>query len=151
MHNEGGYGVTEKFENLLKILKETYDKNPFVTLLEMNFVKMEPGSAILEMPVVVGKHTNLHGIAHGGALASLADTAMGAVCATFDKKVVTLNMNMSYIKAALSCQTVRAVARVIHNGRSTMVVESEVLDKNGELLAKATGSFYVVGDFSGGI
>lgn len=144
-------GVTEKFEELLRILKETYDKNPFVTLLEMDFVRMEPGSVTLEMPVVVGKHTNLHGIAHGGALASLADTAMGAVCATFDKKVVTLNMNMSYIKAALSCQKVRAVARVIHNGRSTMVVESEVLDKNGELLAKASGNFYVVGDFSGGI
>ena len=76
---------------------------------------------------------------------------MGSVCATFDKKVVTLNMNMSYIKAALSCQTVRAVAHVLHNGRSTMVVEADLLDKNGELLAKASGTFYVVGDFSGSI
>lgn len=139
------------FENLEKLLRNTYNANPFVRLLQMKLVKFEPGFVILEMPIVKETHTNLHGIAHGGALASLADTAMGAVCATFDKKVVTLSMNMNYLKPAPAEELVRAVARTVHNGRSTVVAEAELLNCDDILLAKTSGTFFVVGNFSSGI
>lgn len=139
------------FEDLEKILRNIYNANPFVQLLQMKFVRFEPGSVILEMPIVKETHTNLHGIAHGGALASLADTAMGAVCATFNKKVVTLSMNMNYFKPAPAEEVVRAVARTVHNGRTTVVVEAELQNKDGVMLAKTSGTFFVVGNFSGGI
>jgi acyl-CoA thioesterase len=147
----GGHIAMIEFEALKKILQDSYDANPFALLLQMKLTEMEPGRVIVEMPVVEGKHTNLHGFAHGGALASLADTAMGAVCATYDKKVVTLNMSMNYIKPALAGGLVKAVARVVHNGRSTLVVEASLYDQTGILLAKSTATFYVVGNFYGSI
>lgn len=143
--------MADNFLNLKNILNRIYDANPFVQLLQMVITDMEPGLVTIEMPVVENKHTNLHGFAHGGALASLADTAMGTVCATFDKKVVTLNMSMNYIKPAIAGEIVKAVARVLHNGRSTLVVEAEMTDRAGVLLVKSTGTFYVVGNFSDSI
>ena len=139
------------FEDLEKTLRNIYNANPFVRLLQIKFVKFEPGLVILEMPIVKETHTNLHGIAHGGTLASLADTAMGVVCATFDKKVVTLNMNINYLKPAPAEESVRAVARTVHNGQSTVVAEAELLNRDGILLAKTSGTFFVVGNFSGSI
>jgi acyl-CoA thioesterase len=143
--------VSENFGDLKQILNRVYEANPFVQLLQMKITDMGPGLVTLQMPVVEDKHTNLHGFAHGGAEASLADTAMGLVCATFDKKVVTLNMSMNYLKPALAGELVKAVARVVHNGRTTLVVEADLLDQSGTLLAKSMGTFFVVGNFSGSI
>ena len=41
------------------------------------------------------------------------------------------------------------MGKVIHQGRNTMVVEAEICDGNGSLLAKARGTFFVVGKFEG--
>ena len=71
-------------------LRKIYSQNSFVNLLEMKLIHVEPGNAELTMPVNPTKHTNLYNVAHGGALASLADTAMGVACASLGRRVVTL-------------------------------------------------------------
>ncbi len=130
-------------ENLVTI----YDENPYIKLLDITIEHVEEGKVELCMPVVAGKHTNLYNIAHGGALASLADSAMGIACATTGKKVVTLEMNMNFIKGAAPQTTIRAIGQVIHNGKSTMVAESEIVDSQNHLLAKTRGTFFVIGMF----
>jgi len=77
-----------------------YKQNPYVNLLDINLEQLDEGYAELSMPIM-NKHTNLYNVAHGGALASLADTCMGVACATTGKKVVTLEMNMNFIKGAV--------------------------------------------------
>ena len=77
-------------EWLMEHLSTIYEKNPYLKLLDIHITKLEEGYTEMTMPIVADKHTNLYGIAHGGALASLADTIMGIACATVGKKVVTL-------------------------------------------------------------
>jgi 1,4-dihydroxy-2-naphthoyl-CoA hydrolase len=124
-----------------------YNRNPFIKLLDMEIVLMGKGSATLSMPVVLGKHTNIYQIAHGGAIASLADTAMGFACGTLNHKVVTAEMNINLMRAAKPGGLIYAHAKVIHHGKRTLVVEAEVVNEEDKLLAKSRGTFFVVGQF----
>ena len=75
------------------------------------------------------------------------DTAMGIACFTCDKGVVTLGMNMSFIRPVCEGR-IRAVGEVIHAGKHTMVCEGRVFDENGTLCLKSDGTFFVVRDFT---
>ena len=135
------------FSALHRYFKDVYRDNVFVKLLEMKLDHIEPGFAELTMPIDPLVHTNLYQMAHGGALASIADTTMGIACASLGRRVVTLELNMNFIKTAGPGTLVRAKGRVLHNGRRTLVVECDVLDGGGAVLIKARGTFYVVGQF----
>jgi acyl-CoA thioesterase len=139
--------MTEQLLLLKEHLSKIYDQNPYVRLLQMSIIEFEEGRATLSMPVIGDQHTNLFHVAHGGALASLADTAMGVACATTGKKVLTLEMNLNFIQAAEPQAAIRAIGSVVHNGSRTMVAETDILDGMGNLLVKARGTFFVVGKF----
>lgn len=136
-----------KQEQLKTHLYELYAHNPFVNLLQMKIEELGEGTVKLSMPVLADKHTNLYNMAHGGALASLADTAMGMACATTGKKVVTLDMNLNYIRGAECQEAIIATGTLIHNGRSTMVAEAEIVNSSRNLLVKARATFFVTGTF----
>lgn len=124
-----------------------YEQNPYINLLGIRITNLDEGQAELSMPVGAHAHTNLYNVAHGGALASLADTVMGIACATTGKRVVTLEMNINFIKSAIPQPEIKAVGKVVHNGKSTMVAEGEIVDGQNQLIAKARATFFVTGSF----
>ncbi len=134
-------------EWLMEHLSDIYDKNPYLKLLGMDIVKLEEGYAEISMPIIENKHTNLYNIAHGGAIASLADTIMGVACATVGKKVVTLEMNMNFIKAVPPQAAIRGIGKITHNGKSTMVAEGQLFDGENNLIGTSRGTFFVIGQF----
>jgi 1,4-dihydroxy-2-naphthoyl-CoA hydrolase len=138
--------VTDSVAWLKKRLLEIYDRNPFVKLLQLEIVELKKGETIIVMPVDP-KLTNLYHMAHGGALASLADTSMGVSCASLGKRVVTLDLNINFIRGAETGETVTAAGKVIHDGKHTLVAESELVNDAGDLVAKARGTFFVIGQF----
>lgn len=87
---------------------------------------------------------NRNGILHGGAIATLLDTAMGyAGCWTGTEalcKSVTLSLNVNFIAQARG-QVVRAEGRKTGGGRRTFFADSRLLDDDGTLVASATGVF----------
>lgn len=127
-----------------KFIETFYDKNPFAKLLEMEIQGLSEGEAKLGLHVKKDL-TNVYEIAHGGALMSLGDMAMGAACLTCGKKVVTLEYSMNFIHSAAVGKRVQAVGKVIHNGSKTMVAECDILDEEGQLLGRAHGTFFVIG------
>jgi len=133
-------------EWLTKHVLAIYKQNSYVNLLGIHLEKLDEGYAELSMPIM-DKHTNLYNIAHGGALASLADTCMGVACATTGKKVVTLEMNMNFIKSAGPQSELRGIGKIVHNGRSTLVAEGQIFDDGNIMIATARGTFYVTGLF----
>jgi 1,4-dihydroxy-2-naphthoyl-CoA hydrolase len=135
------------YSSLQEYFQDSYRDNSYVKLLDMKLFRIEPGVAEVTMPVDPLKHTNLYKVSHGGCLASVADTAMGVACGSLGRRVVTLEMNINFLKAADAGTIVHAVGRVIHNGRQTLVVECDVVGAEDKLLAKARGTFYVVGQF----
>lgn len=78
------------------------------------------------------------GILHGGVLMALADSA-GAVCAFFNmpagSRTSTIESKTNFLGAVRSGE-VRARSRPLHIGRTTVVVETDVFDESGRLVAR---------------
>ena len=134
------------YDAVRKFIATFYKDNPFVQYLKIDVTSIERDHVRLDVDIV-RMHTNVYGIAHGGVTMTMADTAMGAVCLAHNKRVVTLDCNVSFIKAIPQGMHVHAVGRVLHDGSRTMVCESEVRDEDGTLYAKAHGTFFVLRKF----
>ena len=134
---------------LMRHLQQLLQRNAFVQHLEIRLASLAFGKVTMFMPVKPEKHTNLYGVAHGGALASLADVVMGIACATYGNRIVTMELNINYLKNGQPNSDLHATGSVIHAGRQTMVAEGEIYDDQRVLLAKARGTFFVTGRFEG--
>ena len=86
------------------------------------------------------RHLNPVGTVHGGAIATLVDTAMGAaVKTTGDGSTATVEMKVTYLEPARP-GTLVADAQVRKRGRRITIVEAEVT-QDDELVAHAIGTF----------
>jgi len=132
---------------LLNHLHQVCEQNPFVSLLEMQITNLGEGVATITIPTIAEKHTNPYGFVHGGALTSMADTAMGIACSTTGNRVWTIEMNTNFIKNVLKGSKLIAVGKVIHTGKTTMVAEAEIWDEDQQLLVKGRGTFFIVGRY----
>lgn len=137
-------------QEYLSWLREYFDKIHQTPILE-NFLKLQ----IVEIAhgkstyrtKTIQEHSNIYGTVHGGTLASIADIAMGTSCLTLGKRVVTIDMNISYIKGASSCSTLTATGEVISNGKTIMRAIGEIFDEQGQLLVRSQASYFVTGNF----
>jgi 1,4-dihydroxy-2-naphthoyl-CoA hydrolase len=88
------------------------------------------------------------GILHGGALMGLADSS-GGLCAFLNlpdgaRGTATIESKSNFFRP-VSDRYVEATSRVLHQGRKTIVVETEVRDADGRLAAKVTQTQAVLG------
>ncbi len=128
-------------------LKETYKTPILENFLELEIVSIKEGE-VTYTSKIVDKHCNMYGSVHGGTLASISDIAMGVACITHGKRVVTIDMNVSYLKNTPVGSTITAVGRVISNGRTIMRATGEIFNEQKQLLVKAQASFFVTGEFN---
>lgn len=81
------------------------------------------------------------GLLHGGAIMTLADTAGGALSYANlpegSTGTSTIESKTNFL-AAVQSGTVTATARILKAGRSVVVIETEVTDDTGRLIAKVT-------------
>jgi uncharacterized protein (TIGR00369 family) len=82
------------------------------------------------------------GALHGGALMSLADS-VGAICAFLNLPAgagtATTNSSTTLLRAVRG-GTVTATGRPLHVGRRSIVVQTDVTDEAGRLVAQTTQS-----------
>jgi 1,4-dihydroxy-2-naphthoyl-CoA hydrolase len=80
------------------------------------------------------------GLLHGGVLMTLADAA-GAVCAFLNlpegARTVTIESKTNFLGAVREGE-VTARAKPLHVGKTTIVVETDVLDATGRRVARTT-------------
>ncbi|GLZ12821.1 aromatic compound degradation protein PaaI [Actinomadura sp. NBRC 104425] len=80
------------------------------------------------------------GVMHGGALMALADS-VGAVCAFLNlppgASTTTLESKTNFFRAVRGGE-VRAVARPLHAGRTSIVVQTDLHDAEGRRVAQVT-------------
>lgn len=93
-------------------------------------------------------HLNRFGSVHGGALAGLIDTVAAIASLTKMKRIVTIELNISYIKAANITTKVIAKGKVIQAGRSLLRTVVELFNAEGELLTRGNLTFFVLGDLT---
>jgi uncharacterized protein (TIGR00369 family) len=116
---------------------------PYVRLLRMRFIAVSDGSATFEMPATTDLY-NPNNVVHGGALASLADSAMGfAVFSTLlpGENFTTAELHINYLKAVTADSgMLRSIGRVVHRGQQIAVAEAEVVDQQNQLVARASST-----------
>jgi len=107
-------------------------------LFGFRLASVERGIAVMTMQVR-SRHKQVHGVVHGGILASLADTA-GALAAypllPRKTRLATVEMKINYLEP-VDRGTIVAEATLLRLGRTLAVVECEVQDADGTLAAKA--------------
>jgi uncharacterized protein (TIGR00369 family) len=124
------------------LLTRLPDRMPFWKLLGIEFVDVGKGWARMRMPFSQ-KLTNSTGVAHGGGLFALADSAGSmALVSMIDKGevVTTVEMKINFLRPLEKGEAL-AEARIIHCGRTTALGDVEVKDASGTLIAKGMATF----------
>lgn len=91
------------------------------------------------------RHTNRHGVLHGGIAGLLLDNACGATASlTLDahgrRPFLTISLNIDFVGAGRT-GGVTATGRVVGGGRSLLFVAAELVQDDGTLIATASGVF----------
>jgi uncharacterized protein (TIGR00369 family) len=121
------------------LISQFLPTSPYVGHLGIQLTAIQPGVAQLSLPFTDSLVTT-GTIVHGGAIASLIDTA-AAVAAWSNAEVpanirgVTVNLTVIYLAVA-SKEDLQAVARVLHRGRSLVYLDVEVSSASGSAIAK---------------
>ena len=128
-------------ESLLNWMKKN---NPFWSLLGMEIVGIKKGWAKIRLPFTK-KLTNGIGVAHGGAIFSPADSAVGMALIGLtdrDENISTLEMKINYFKPLAEGEII-AEAKIVHKGTMTAIGDVEVRDGNGNLIAKGLTTYAI--------
>jgi uncharacterized protein (TIGR00369 family) len=120
---------------------------PFAGLLGLEIVAASPEEVRARLDWDESRCT-AGGILHGGALMGLADSS-GGLCAFLNLPAgatgtATIESKSNFFRP-VSDRYVEATSSVLHQGRTTIVVETELRDADGRLAAKVTQTQAVLG------
>ena len=143
-----GVNVTERAtrRRLLRLQQELEVK-PYWRLLGVGAEQIDEGYARLRMPLAAEvRNSASGGTAHGGALASLVDMAVGTALDSLDLPDMagraTIELSVTYLEAAEG-EAIIAQGRMLRVGRSVAVGEAELRDVGGRLVAKGRATYTV--------
>jgi uncharacterized protein (TIGR00369 family) len=115
---------------------------PFARTLGITLTTAGPDEVVGTLPWS-DDHTTAGGLAHGGALMTLADS-IGAVCAYLGASTATTQSATNLLRGVRE-GTVTATARPVHRGRTQVVVQTDLTDAAGRLVARTTQTQAVIG------
>jgi len=129
----------------LEQVKDLVNRAPYYQLLGMEIVTMTKGEALLQMPF---KKELVHpyGMMHGGAIASLADSAVAVALATLvdpNDRITTIEFKINFL-APVSGGKLNARCKILHRGSRTAVGDVEVLNEEGALVAKVLATYSIL-------
>src|SRR5215475_6085347 len=118
---------------------------PIAQLIGFRLAAIEPGKAVVEFEAGAA-HANPMGTLHGGVLCDIADAAMGlAFAATLDEgeSFTTLELKINFLKPIWNARLI-AIGRVVKWGRVIGLVECDVMDEGGSLVARASSTCMIL-------
>ena len=120
-----------------RLIQEKFEINHFPRMLGIEIDSVEEGRAVLSVEVRE-ELKQLQGVMHGGAIASLIDTAVAFAivgASEPEDRFTTVEMKVNYLSAIREGR-VRAEARLLRDGRRIIVADCDVFDDKGRLAAK---------------
>jgi len=129
----------------LKRIHQALAEVPFAKLVGIELEEIATGVATLALEVT-GELKQNNGIVHGGAIATLIDTAAAfAVISVLpvDEQASTVDLTVNYLRPLRSGRA-RATARVVKAGKRVIVVTAEMADEAGNLAATALTTYIKV-------
>jgi len=128
------------------LLERVKTKQPYWTLLGIELVDVKNGWAKLSLSFSE-KLVQPYGIIHGGAIFSLADSAVAMALLGLirrDERFTTVEMKINYVRPFEKGE-ITAEARIIHKGSRIVLGEVAVRDeKVRRLVAKSTATYVIM-------
>jgi acyl-CoA thioesterase len=133
-----------KRENLMHVEPATLERAnamPLLRTLDMRLTEIGEGHAVIEV-TVRDSHRNYFGGAHGGLIATLADTVSffprpllpsGRAC-------TTTNLNVTFLRPAEVGDTLTARAELVHLGRRIASLTCRIVNQKGKLVAHGSAT-----------
>lgn len=118
--------------------------NPFCELIGLQFLDLDLGYSKCSLSVA-DRLLNPHHVLHGAVIYAMADTGMGGALYSHlaeGESCATLEIKINYLKSTRS-GTLICDTRVILKAKSVAFLESTVKDQEGNVIATATGTYYV--------
>lgn len=128
--------------DVLRRIHEAFARVPYAHLLGIEVGDIERGAATLYLHVRDELKQN-HGVVHGGATASLIDTASAfAILSVLepDETTTTIDLTIHYLRP-LTMGRVTAKAVVRRAGRRVVTVSVDVTDEDENLAATALTTY----------
>jgi uncharacterized protein (TIGR00369 family) len=122
-----------------------HEPPPIARLIGFRMVEVERERAVFRMEAEE-RHTNPMGTLHGGVLCDLSDAAMGcAFASTLDagQSYTTLELSINFLRPVFKA-SLTATGRVVKRTRKTGLVECDVTDEEGRLVARAKSTCLVL-------
>ena len=125
--------------------KAIFDKvnsdDTFARLIGMELIELQPGFARALLPITEDK-VNMYQMAHGGAIFSVADQACEAAGNSFGEPAVALQNNFHFLASGKAGDLLQATAKVVHRSNRIGLIEFEVTNQEGLVLAKGQQLIY---------
>lgn len=124
----------------MDVLREYFKMDNVATAMHMKIEHIEPGKAIVSMPVA-DIHMNGLKAVHGGALFSLADFCFAVASNSHGRVAVAVNANIAFYRAVTS-GTLTATAHETHLGHRMAGYRVDITDESDALIATMQGLVY---------
>lgn len=126
----------------MDIRELTNEKNEFMRYNHMWVAEGDTEHAIV-LADVAPESLNPYGLVHGGVYFSMMDIAAGVVARMDGRRHVTLDASTHFYKSATQGRLI-ATGQVVHRGRTTCVVNTEVRGEDGTLFSDGAFSMFCV-------
>lgn len=126
-------------------MKLPRDFDPFSSLLGIAYESLNEG--ICRVSLVPRKDLlNPHHVLSGGAIYTMIDHGMGAALWSLnpEEKTATIEVKINYLSAVKDTTRLTGEIRVVEKKSRIAYLEGEVRTESGVLVAKATGTFYII-------
>lgn len=133
--------MTTRLEALEKLVRGEIDAPPVARLVGFTLTSIRRGEAVIELDASE-KHANPMGTLHGGILCDIADAAMGMAYASTladGESFTTLELKINFLRPIWN-DHLRAVGRLVKGGKTVGMVECDVTNSKGILVARASST-----------
>lgn len=130
-------------EFLQRVAAGEFPPPPMGALMNIRLTEVERGRVVFE-GTPEEYHYNPLGVIHGGLAATLLDSALGCCvnsCLDAGDFYTTLELKVNYLRAlTMDTGRVRAIATIVHIGRTTGLADGRVIDANERIYAYASST-----------
>jgi uncharacterized protein (TIGR00369 family) len=129
----------------LEQVRKVANSSPYHRLLGIEATEIREGESRIQM-LFKQELTHPYGIVHGGAIASLADSAVAmALISLVEPKdrITTIEFKINFF-VPVSKGELKAHAKIIHKGSKTAVGDVEVINEGGKLVAKVIATYSIM-------
>lgn len=125
--------------NYVEQLRAKSENEPIAAFLNLTLVELSPGYAKVAMPVLP-EYQNFNGMTFGGIIMAVADQAFAYASNSLACPSVASQFNLHFVAGAKPGDELTAECRVVKSGRRVGISEMAVVNQDGRLIARATGT-----------